>query len=85
MVNRGQSCTFVNFGVPAQRGNPAESGSITKAPTHGKAVFAAPSAVYTPAPGFAGIDTFEYEARAFSQSGRPLLLRVRVSMVVEAP
>ena len=85
MVNRGQSCSFQNFGVPEQRSNPADAGRITKAPLNGTATFAAPSAVYMPKPGFVGEDSFEYEANAINAEGRALRLLVRVSITVTAP
>jgi hypothetical protein len=54
-------------------------------PKNGTAVFAAPAALYTPNPGFSGVDMFEYEATAYSRSGQPLRLLVRVSIDVTAP
>jgi hypothetical protein len=85
MVNRGQSCVFRNYGIPEERGNPAESGSITRLPANGKAVFSAPAAVYTPDPGFSGTDSFEYQPTAFNRAGSPVRLTVRVSVAVSAP
>jgi hypothetical protein len=86
VVNTGATCRIVNFGKPAERGNPASSGSITAAPAHGSADFVAPEARYTPTPGYVGVDAFAYEAfAAGSQDGQPLRLKVRVQVQVVAP
>ncbi len=70
VVNTGAACVIVNYGVPVERGNPADSGSITKPAAHGAAEFVAPNAKYTPAQGYAGEDEFEYEAFARNRSDR---------------
>jgi len=74
-----------NFGIPDERANPADSGKIIRAPSAGKAFFQAPFAVYMPTPGFAGTDSFEYEASAAGRGGAPLRLVVRVTIEVSAP
>ena len=85
MLNKGQSCTFQNYGVPEERANPAESGRVLKEPTQGRAVFNAPAVTYTPNAGFVGTDSFEYEAFALNRSGSRLRLLVRVTVEVTAP
>jgi hypothetical protein len=85
MVNRGQTCQFLNYGVPEEKANPAQSGRIIKSPLQGQAVFKAPAALYTPNPGFVGTDAFEYEASALGRSGSPIRLTVRVTVEVAAP
>jgi hypothetical protein len=85
VVNTGASCVIANYGVPAERSNPADSGSITRPPAHGAAEFVAPNAKYTPAQGYAGEDEFEYEAFARSGSNQPLRLKVQVKVLVVAP
>ena len=86
VVNTGAACHITNFGKPGEKGNPAESGAITTPPSHGSAVFAAPDARYTPAPGYVGADEFAYEAfAAGSKDGHPLRLKVRVQVQVVAP
>ena len=86
VVNTGAACRIVNFGRPAERGNPASSGAITAAPAHGSAVFVAPEVRYTPSRGYVGTDEFAYEAfAAGSQDGHPLRLKVRVQVQVVAP
>ena len=39
VTNSGASCSITNYGVPAGRINPSESGAITSAPTHGRELF----------------------------------------------
>lgn len=85
MVNTGQACIFKNYGIPDERAHPAHSGRITQQAGNGKAEFAAPAALYTPTPGFAGMDSFEFEAEAVGRSGAALRLKVRVSIEVVAP
>jgi hypothetical protein len=85
VVNTGSSCAIVNHGVPAERGNPADSGKITKQPAHGKAEFVAPHARYTPDQGYVGEDEFEYEAFARGRSNQQVRLRVQVKVLVVAP
>jgi hypothetical protein len=85
VVNTGSPCAIVNYGVPAERSNPADSGAITKQPAHGKAEFAAPQATYTPEPGFVGQDEFAYEALARGKSAQQVRLKVRVKVLVVAP
>lgn len=85
LANTGKTCTIINFGVGADRSNPAQSGTITKPPAHGKAEFKPPRAAYTPEPGYVGEDAFEYEAYARGQSNQPVRLLVRVKVTVTAP
>ncbi len=85
VVNKGPSCAIANYGVPEERSNPADSGSITKPPAHGTAEFVAPNAEYTPAPGYVGEDEFEYEAFARSRTNQQVRLRVQVKVLVVAP
>ncbi len=85
MLNKGQGCTFLNYGVPEERANPADSGRVLKEPAQGKAVFNAPAVTYTPNPSFVGTDSFEYEAFAMNRSGSRLRLLVRVTIEVTAP
>jgi Bacterial Ig domain len=85
VVNTGQPCTIANWGVFTERQNPAFAGEITRAPASGTAEFKPPRAVYTPAPGFAGEDYFEYQANAKGPSENALLFRVRVKVFVKAP
>lgn len=74
-----------HYGVPEERSNPADSGSITRPPAHGAAAFVAPHAKYTPAQGYVGEDEFEYEAFARSRSNQQVRLRIQVKVVVVAP
>jgi len=85
VTNAGHSCSIVNYGAPAEHGNPADSGKITKHPTHGNAEFLAPDAKYTPEQGYVGNDEFEYEAFARSSSNRQVHLKVLVKVNVVAP
>lgn len=85
VTNSGQSCAIVNYGVPAGREHPAHAGSITVNPAHGQALFVAPQAAYTPAPGYVGPDAFEYEALAKDRNSQEVRLKVRVEVVVNAP
>ena len=78
----GASCSIRNWGVPSNRMNPAHSGSITLAPAHGTASFAAPDATYTPEPGFVGNDEFAYDALAKGNLDQQVRLRVRVRVEV---
>ena len=79
------SCSITNYGDPGGRTNPAESGSITKQPTHGKADFVAPRAAYTPEPGYVGEDEFEYAAIARGRLDQYVRLKVQVKVSVVAP
>ena len=81
-VAGGSSCSIVNYGSPAERTHPAESGKVTQQPMHGKAEFVAPRVTYTPKPGYVGADEFEYEAFARSASDRQVRLKVRVRVNV---
>jgi hypothetical protein len=85
VVNTGQPCTIANWGMFTERQNPAYAGEITRAPANGMAEFKSPRAAYTPKPGFAGEDYFEYQANAKGQSENALLFRVRVKVFVLAP
>ena len=85
VVNTGSPCLITSYGVPAERRNPADSGRITREPAHGKAEFVAPHARYTPARGYHGEDTFEYEAWAHGASVQQLRLKVQVKVLVVAP
>lgn len=85
VLNIGRPCTIVNHGLPAEQAHPAESGAITSPAHHGSAAFAAPDAVYVPAPGFAGSDAFAYEAFAKGRNEERLHLRVRVKVDVVLP
>jgi len=85
VINTGASCGVSNYGLPAEQGNPAYSGSITSAPSHGSAAFVAPQVRYTPAAGYAGEDEFSYEAFAKGAVGQQLRLKVRVKVRVVAP
>ena len=83
--NTGASCAITNYGVPADRQNAADSGSVTSAARHGIASFAQPQATYTPQPGFVGNDEFAYAATAKGRNGQQITLRVRVTVKVVAP
>ena len=85
IANTGASCAITNYGVPADRQNAAESGSITSAATQGTASFTPPRATYTPQPGFVGDDEFAYTAMAKGHHGQQITLRVRVKVKVVAP
>ena len=85
VVNTGSSCVIVNHGVPAERSNPADSGSITKQPAHGKAELVAPHAKYTPDRGYVGEDEFEYVAFARGRSNEQVRLKVQVKVLIVAP
>ena len=84
-VTAGSSCGIVNYGVPAERTHPAESGKITRQPAHGKAEFVAPRVIYIPSGGYVGPDEFEYEALAPGLSDKRVRLKVRVKVDVTAP
>ena len=84
VVNTAQACGIGNYGVPGEHANPADSGRITKEPSHGKAEFAAPHAKYTPEPGYVGKDEFEFEAFARGRSNQHVRLKVRVQVQVVA-
>ena len=85
VVSGGPACAITNFGVPAGRRNPAESGAITSNPQHGVATFSAPKASYKPDPGYVGEDEFTYEAYAKGNIDQQIHLRVRVKVTVTAP
>ena len=85
ITNTGAACAIGNFGVPAERRNPAESGTITSKPSHGSAAFSAPHARYTPEPGFVGEDEFTYEAIAKGNIQQTVRLKVRVLVHIKAP
>jgi hypothetical protein len=82
VVNNGQPCSIVNYGVPEERSNPAHSGRITVQARNGTAEFSAPAASYTPKPGFVGDDEFTYEAMATGRGNANLTLKVRVQVKV---
>ena len=85
VVNTGAACSVSNYGMPAERAQPAYSGSVTSPPAHGSAAFVAPQIRYTPAAGYAGDDEFSYEAFAKGAVGQQLRLKVRVQVRVLAP
>jgi hypothetical protein len=83
--NTGAACRIMNVGVPAERRNPATSGTITRPPTHGSAEFTPPFARYTPEKGYVGEDEFEYEASVLDLRNQPARMRVRVRVSVVEP
>ena len=86
VTNTGASCAITIYGVPGERRNPAQSGTVTSKPSHGSAEFSAPQARYTPEPGFAGDDEFTFEAVARgNNSQQPVRLKVRVLVHVKTP
>jgi Bacterial Ig domain len=85
VVNTGRECGIRNFGQASDVNSLASSGSITKPPQNGTARFEPPSALYTPNPGFAGEDYFEYQAHAKGPQDKPVVLTVRVKVTVTAP
>ena len=86
VTNTGAACAIGNFGVPAERRNPAESGTITSKPSHGSAEFSAPHARYTPQRSFVGEDEFTYEAFAKGNNvQQSVRLKVHVLVHVKAP
>lgn len=84
VVNNGASCDIPIYGASG-RTNPADSGSITTAPTHGSAEFDAPRAKYTPQPGFVGDDEFAFLAFARGEMNQQQHLKVKVKVKVVAP
>ena len=85
VVNLGKPCLIANYGVPEERGKPADSGRITKQPAHGKAEFVAPNAKYTPEQGYVGKDEFTYEAFARGKGEQQVRLKVQVKVKVAGP
>ena len=85
VVSAGRACGITNFGVPSERRNLAESGTITVKAQHGLAEFSAPKATYKPEPGYVGEDEFAYEAFAKGNMDQQVHLRVRVKVTVSAP
>jgi hypothetical protein len=85
MTNTGATCRIPNYGIPALRANPADTGRITKPPRNGTAAFDPPDATYVPNRGFAGEDEFEYEASAKGADERVVQLRVTVKLTVTRP
>ncbi len=84
VVNNGQACGIRNFGSFPNPNSLAHAGEITVPAKNGQARFVAPRAVYTPLPGFAGEDSFEYSATATGPTGNLVALRVKVRVVVVA-
>lgn len=85
VANTGNACAVVNYGVPAERANPAGSGHIKRQPAHGKAEFAAPHANHTPEQGYVGEDEFAYEAVARGRLDQQVRLKVHVKVSIVAP
>jgi len=85
VASDGRSCFITSYGDPAHQANPADSGRVVKAPTHGKAEFLAPEAKYTPEQGYVGNDEFEFEAFARGRGNQQLRLKVQVRVTVTAP
>jgi len=85
VANTASSCAITIYGLPSERASAADSGRITKQPTHGKAEFIAPDAKYTPKRGYVGEDSFEFEAFARGRSNQRAHLRVQVQVEVVAP
>ena len=84
VVNTGRACGIRNFGQFPDAASLAFAGEITAAPKNGVARFEAPRALYTPARGFVGEDSFEYLANAKGPNDSPVLLKVRVKVIVTA-
>lgn len=82
VVNDGRSCGVTVYGLPAERKNPAFSGSITLAPRNGTAELSASRASYSPSRGFSGEDAFAFEAMVNDSRGRPVRLQVRIKVTV---
>ena len=85
VVNDGNSCSFTVYGLPSEKANPADSGSITSQAKHGTVKYEAPDARYVPAPGYAGPDEFELQAFARGRGEQPYRIRVRVQVTVSLP
>jgi hypothetical protein len=85
VANTSRSCVIINYGLPGERSNPAESGKVTRQAEHGKAEFVAPEARYIPMQGYVGPDEFEYEALARNRTSQPVRLKVLVKVTVVAP
>ncbi len=85
VVNDVKYCAITNFGIPGERRNPADSGTVLVAPSHGKAVFVAPQVQYTPEPGYVGEDEFQYEAWARGNINQQIRMLVTVKVTVRAP
>lgn len=85
VVNNAKYCAITNYGVPAERQNPADSGNILLAPAHGTAVFVPPQVQYSPQPGYVGEDEFKYEAFARGNINQQIRLLVTVKVNVRAP
>lgn len=85
VVNTAKTCSIANYGIPSERKNPADSGNILAAPTHGTAAFVGHQAQYTPAPGYVGEDEFKYEAFARDNINRQVRMLVTVKVTVRAP
>ena len=81
-VSDGLACTFLAYGVPDARRNPASSGEITDAPQHGHASFLGSAARYVADPGFVGPDTFAFRAVARDADNLERTLIVRVDVDV---
>lgn len=82
VVSDGLACTFLAYGVPDARRNPASSGEITDAPQHGHASFLGSAARYVADPGFVGPDTFAFRAVARDADNLERTLIVRVDVDV---
>jgi hypothetical protein len=85
VANTGSPCAIANYGIPAELANPADSGSITKQPVHGKSEFVAPYAKYVPEPGYVGDDEFAYEAFARGRKDQQFRLKVHVKVSIVTP
>ena len=84
VANTGSPCSITNYGVPGDRTNPADSGTITSKPLHGVAEFVPPQAKYVPETGFVGEDEFTYEAFAKGNINQQMRLKVQVKVKVVA-
>jgi hypothetical protein len=85
VLNVGRDCGITIYGIGATRENPAQSLSTLREPAHGQLNLVPPRIAYTPAPGFAGEDMFEFEAVAQNSNNQPFQMMVRVRVIVTAP
>jgi TonB family protein len=84
IVSDGLICTFVNFGVPDERRNPATAGEITVPAEHGTAWFTPPTVRYIADRDYVGRDAFAYRATVPDAAGVPRTMTVRVDVDVRA-
>jgi TonB family protein len=84
VVSDGLACSFVLFGIQAERRNPATDGEVTEASEHGTVSMLGSTARYIADRGYTGKDAFTVRAQARDADNVERTMIVRVDVDVQS-